>query len=351
MSGEAREGETDPGLLARALSPAGLSSEEAGRLAAGLCANRYPPAFAGALLSALATRGETVDELYGFATALRSMARAFPPPGAAEGVDLCGTGGASHPTFNVSTVAAFVVAAAGGPVVKHGNTSVRGPCGSSDLLEALGLPITTSVEFPTESFRKESLAFLHAPLFHQATKNVAPLRKSLGIRTIFNQLGPLTNPAAPKYQVVGAYSVDYGRKAVEVLSRLNCTTVLAVHGDAGTDELSPKEPSTLLLQGPHGLSMERFLPEELLAPEEREGSWEPLPPPKAAAEAEAILRGSSRGARYGAVLLTAGAALWIMDRAPGLEEGVAVAREMIASGRALSKLETLRALAKSRDWG
>jgi anthranilate phosphoribosyltransferase len=338
-------------LLERVRSPTGLTVEEAAELAEELCENRYTIDEAGALLSAMAERGETAEELLGFARTLRKLAIPFDVPGARDGVDLCGTGGAPFPTFNVSTVAAFVVSACGQPVVKHGNSSHRGPCGSSDLLEALGLPVKTSLEFPQATFEKESLAFLHAPLFHRATRNVAPVRQRLGTRTIFNLLGPLTNPAHPRYQLVGAYSTGYAQLAVEVLPRLSCERVLAVHGDEGCDELSPGGPSSVFRWDDHGLSIERVEPEDLLSPGERDGDWTPLPPTEAARETEMILQGSRENARAGAVVLAAGAALWVTGRTEDLEGGVTRAREGIRSGRALSKLESLRALVREGGKG
>lgn len=342
-------GEEDP-WVERARRPSGLSAEDAAQVAEGLCENRFPEDLAAELLRTMAARGETTEELVGFATTLRRLATPFDLVGASEGIDLCGTGGALFPTFNVSTVASFVVAASGAPVVKHGNSSLRGPCGSSDLLEALGLPVKSSIAFARESFARESLAFLHAPLFHSATRQIAPVRKRLGTRTIFNLLGPLTNPARPKHQLVGAFSAEYARMAVEVLPRLGCEHVLAVHGDGGSDEPSPQQPSSFFRWDAHGLSIERTEPTDLLRPEETQGEWGPLAPAAAAEETRKILSGGTASARAGAVLLAAGGALWIMGRADDLAEGVSAARETVRSGRALSKLESLCALAQMRSW-
>lgn len=355
-AGDAREPSPSPGepgvrVLRKLVARSDLTVTEAGEVVRGLMEGRYPPPLAGAILTALAAKGESVDELYGFASVMREMATPFRPPGAEEAIDLCGTGGAATPTFNVSTVASFVVAAAGVPVVKHGNSSSRGPCGSSDLIEALGLPVKTSPAFAEESFRREGIAFLHAPLFHPLTRAVAPLRRALGIRTVFNQLGPLTNPAGVRRQLVGAYSIEYGRKALDVLTRLGCTSVVVAASDDGADELSPVMPTRLIRHDDHGTTLERVDPEDLLSPEEREHGWGPMPPPEAAAAALALLSGKDPSARTGAVILTSGVALWMAGMAGDIEGGTDAARGLIGSGAAHSKLESLRALARDREWG
>lgn len=337
-------------LLRKLDSRQGLSVDEASEMVRGLIFGKYPGPLAGALLTALALKGETSDELYSFASILREMARPFNVNGASDAIDMCGTGGSDTPSFNVSTVAAFIVAAGGVPVAKHGNSSARGPCGSSDLIEALGLPIKRSVGFAMESFGKQRLAFLHAPLFHPATKAVTELRSALGIRTIFNQLGPLTNPASVTRQLVGAFSMDYGKKAVEVLPRLGCTGVFAVHSDDGADEISPQRPTSLLKYDSHGLIVERIEPSDLLTSQERSGSWGPLPPKDAAKAAVDILSGNEVSARAGAVLLTSSAAFWLAEMVEDMEDGVEMAREVIRSGGASSKLEALRGISSSRDW-
>jgi anthranilate phosphoribosyltransferase len=295
-----------------------------------------------ALLVALSTRRPGPLELASFAREMRRRAVPFPIPAADRAIDLCGSGGARRPSFNVSTVSALVVRAAGLRVAKHGNRS-RGICGSSDLLAALGLPILTSIPFARASYRRYGIAFLHAPLFHPATRAVAALRMRLGIPTIFNRLGPLSNPARARYQVSGAVDVGAALSTGEALRSLGVTRGISMASDDGCDEFSPKAPTTAVVWTRSRVRRRRVRPEEFLDADDRRGSWGALPPPAAADEAERILAGGG-GARRGSVLLTSGAALWIAGRSPHLGEGVARAREALDSGRAEKLLAHLRAL-------
>ncbi len=194
-------------LLEALLRREELSGREVDRLVGLLIDPARSDVERAALLVALRAKGESVGEIAAFARALRARATPFPGPRAAGAVDLCGSGGATRPSFNVGTVGAFVVRAAGVPVAKHGNRSARGAeggwAGSSDLLEALGLPFLSSREYATASFERERITFLHAPLYHPATRAVIPVRRALGVPTVFNWIGPLTNPAAVRYQLVG----------------------------------------------------------------------------------------------------------------------------------------------------
>ncbi len=326
-----------------------LSAEEADGLVAALIEGSLPDPQAGALLTQLSAKGESVEELVRFAAAMRLRATPFLPTLTDRAIDLCGTGGAAIPTFNVSTVSAFVVAAAGVPVAKHGNVSTRGPCGSSDLLEALGLPIRTSVAFAEESYRRYGLAFLHAPLYHSATREIARIRRSLGTRTIFNLLGPLTNPSSARTQVVGCFSTAYAGQAVAVLRALGVPRSMAIHGLDGTDEPSPTGLSEYVRSREDAPESGQIDPVTLLAPEERAGGWEARTPTESAAEARRILSGGA-GSTRGAVLLTAGAALWTIGRAPDLAEGVREAREVLDSGSPQEKMLSLQALSIEREW-
>lgn len=307
-----------------------------------------------ALLVALRTKGETPAEVQAFARELRRRSNAFPGPRADGAVDLCGSGGAKRPTFNVGTVSAFVVRAAGVPVAKHGNRSARGSlkgyAGSSDLLEALDLPVTTSLDFARESYRRYGLTFLHAPLYHTATSAVMPVRRGLGIATIFNQLGPLTNPANVPFQVVGCPTPQVTERVAQVLPTLGVRAGLAVAGDDGTDEFSPKGSSTCVIWAHGRRSRRKVLADGLLEPDDRRGSLAPLPAPSAAEEANRLLAGGG-GARRGSVLLTSGAALWVSGRAPDLRSGVAQAQLALDSGRAEALLRALQGLAGERRWG
>jgi len=331
--------------IARLLDPAGLTGTEARKVFDVLVAPRTSDAERAAILVALEARGASVEELAAFALEMRRRARPFSVPRRDRPVDLCGSGGARQPSFNVSTVSAFVVAAAGGAVVKHGNRSARGPCGSSDLLEALGLPVTTSVPFARATYRLYHLAFLHAPLYHPATRAVAPVRQLLGTPTIFNRLGPMSNPARVPFQVVGMRDEVAAARAAEVLSRIGVRRGLAMTSADGCDEFSPRARTTAYVWNGKVRSRRSIRPQDLLPVEDRQGDWGPLLPPEAAEETERILAGGG-GARRGAVLLTSGAALWISGRSRNLPEGLDRARSALDSGRAEVLLRHLQRLAR-----
>lgn len=327
-----------------------LSADVASDLARQLTGGTWPPERVGAFLTALAAKGETSDELLGFARTLRQTGRKFEGPEEAGAIDLCGTGGAARPSYNISTVSAFVVAGAGQPVAKHGNSSARGPCGSSDLLHALGLPVTRSIPFAEASWKQEHLAFLHAPLYHTSTRAVAPVRQALGIRTIFNQLGPLTNPSGVHIQLVGSYSKEYARRAAPALRALGADRALFVHGAKGLDELSSQGRSWGWVFGKEPAGETSVDPLALLAPEERKGSLDPREPGAAAELAKQVLEGRGDGAVRGAVLLTSAAALWISGQAENMEQGIAMARDTLKSGVAKGKLDALQELARRETW-
>lgn len=340
--------------LRRLVAGTDLSEAEASTLARDLMDGNWPSERLGALLAALAAKGETTDELVGFARVLRERARRFEGPREAGAVDLCGTGGAARPSYNISTVSAFVVAACGQAVAKHGNVSARGPCGSTDLLSALGLPVARSVAFAQATWREERLAFLHAPLYHASTAAVGPVRKSLGIRTIFNQLGPLTNPASVRAQVVGCFSKEYARRAGPALDRLGVERSLLVHGAGGLDELSSLGTSWGWVGASVSASRRpceiRIPPGSLLAHSERRGSLDPRSPEEAARLAEEVLRGGGDGSVRGSVLLTSGAALWTTEEVDSLAEGVVRARQALTDGSAWAKLAALRSIAAREEW-
>jgi len=330
-------------VLAPLLSPTPLSRSAIRRTVDRLLAEDASEAERSAILVALASRRDSATELTGFANELRRRAVPFPVPRADGAVDLCGSGGARRPSFNISTVSAFVVAAAGVPVVKHGNASARGPCGSSDLLRALGLPIDGEPAFARECYRKHRLAFLHAPLFHPTTRAVGPARRFLGIPTLFNRLGPLSNPAHVPYQIVGVPNPPIARTMADALAQLGTRGALTMTSTEGCDEFSPRA-DTLAFQWTGRRVVRRvFRPEEHLPREDRRGPWGALPPSVAAEEAARLLAGGG-GARRGSVLLTSGAAIWIAGRAGSFPEGIDIAREALDSGRAEELLEGLRSI-------
>ncbi|MCI4353447.1 MAG: anthranilate phosphoribosyltransferase [Thermoplasmata archaeon] len=306
-----------------------------------------------ALLVAWRTKGETPEEVEAFARELRRRSVAFPGPRADGAVDLCGSGGARTPSFNVGTVSAFVVRAAGAPVAKHGNRSARGTlkgyAGSSDLLEALGLPVTTSLEFARASYRRFGIAFLHAPLYHTATSAVMPVRRGLGIPTIFNQLGPLTNPASVPFQVVGCPEASVAERVARILPELGVRAGLAVAGNGGTDEFSPSGASRCVIWLDGRRSRRTVRAADLLEAEDRRGPWGPLPASAAAEEAQRLLAGGG-GARRGSILLTSGAALWVSGRASDLRDGIVRARQALDNGGAQALLRAVQRLAQDHHW-
>jgi anthranilate phosphoribosyltransferase len=330
-------------LLGRLLDPRPLGAPDARAVMDLLTAASSDDVDRATILVALSARGNPAEELVAFAREMRRRAVPFPIPARDRPIDLCGSGGAVRPSYNVSTVSAFVVRAAGLRVVKHGNRSRR-VCGSSDLLAALGLPVQTSIPFAHASYRRLGLAFLHAPLFHPATSAVASVRLRLGIPTIFNRLGPLSNPARVRCQVTGVVHPSAALSTATVLRRLGVVRGAAMSSEDGCDEFSPTAPTTAVIWNGPRLRRIRIRPEQYLPPDDRRGSWGPLPPSAAADEAERILAGGG-GARRGSVLLTSGAALWVAGTVDDLATGLRHAREALDSGAAETLLEELRAIA------
>ncbi len=329
--------------LARVVAGSDLSQEEMARAVSAIMDGEATAAQIGAFLIALRLKGETVEELAGAAAAMRE--RATPVRAAASGgplIDTCGTGGDGAGTFNVSTGAAFVVAGAGFRVAKHGNRSISSQCGSADVLERLGLDLTAPPERLERALAEVGIAFLFAPALHQAMKHAAGPRRELGLRTIFNCLGPLTNPAGATVQLVGVYEARLTRPLAEVLGRLGATGALVVHGEGGLDEISLSGPTQVSeLKGgrvrdytiePEALGLQR-VPLEAL----RGGG-----PEENAALLLDILRGRSGPCTEMVVLNAAGAL--VAAGFEGWQEAIAAARRSIASGAALAKLERLVAV-------
>jgi anthranilate phosphoribosyltransferase len=329
--------------LARLLDPRELGAGDARRTFDRLTDPKVDDSERAALLVALTARGNRPDELVRLAREMRRRGRAFRVPSRDRAIDLCGSGGARVPSFNVSTVSAFVVRASGVRVAKHGNRSRR-ICGSSDLLEALGLPVTTSAAFARATYRKKGIAFLHAPLFHPAMASLGPVRARLGIPTAFNRLGPLTSPARVRCQVMGTPDRAAVAAAPAILRALGVTRGIAMTSDDGCDEFSPAAPTSMAIWNGGRVRHHRVDPRRLLDREDRRGPWGALPAATAAEEAERILAGGG-GARRGAVLLTSGAALWAHGSVPNLASGVERAREALDSGAAEDLLGGLRELA------
>ncbi len=299
----------------------------------------------GGFLIALRAKGETADEITGCAEAMRDHALVV-RPGREDLVDTAGTGGDGAHTINISTAAALVAAAAGAAVAKHGNRAVSSACGSADVLEALGFTLEQEPQRIAQSIDELGFGFLFAPSHHPAMRHAAAARKELATRTVFNVLGPLTNPAGARAQVVGVYSPELVSTIAEVLARLGARRAFVVHGAGGIDELSPVGPN-LLAEVVDGEVLERRLdPEaELGIPrcsieELRGGS-----PSENAAAIRAVFAGAD-GGRRDAILLNAAGAIAASGHAADLREGLEVARRTIDSGAATDRLELLIAFSQ-----
>ncbi|MDH5805620.1 MAG: anthranilate phosphoribosyltransferase [Gemmatimonadota bacterium] len=232
--------------LQRLLEGISLGQTEATELFLALAGGEQDPVAIAAVLTALRAKGETADEIRGFAIGMRKVATPQTIPDAVKAVDIVGTGGDHSNSVNISTGAALVTAALGQPVVKHGNRAVSGKTGSADVLEAMGLTLPDSPHKVAEQLEAIGFTFLFAPYFHPAMKHVAPIRKALGIRTVFNVLGPLTNPAAPPYYVLGAFDVPTAELMAQALSGMEVERGFVIHGAPSWDEATPCGPFTIL---------------------------------------------------------------------------------------------------------
>ena len=325
--------------IGRVVGGGSLNREEA-RIAMGeIMDGAATPAQLAGLLLALRMRTETVDELAGFAQAMRErVVRVRAPDGA---IDTCGTGGDGSGTFNISTAAALVAAAAGLPVAKHGNRAVTSSTGSADVLEALGIPIDHGPEDAAAALARNGFCFLFAPAYHPAMRHAGPVRRELGVPTCFNLLGPLTNPAGVRRQVVGVADPSLAAQVARVLHTIGVERALVVHGD-GVDEL-PLDGSGIMYDvSAGGVRQDRV--DSATVGLSRAGRDE-LRGGDAATNAaiiEAVLSGE-RGARRDVVLLNAGAAVLAGGRSKDLAEGVEIAAAAIDDGRATDLLARLRA--------
>jgi anthranilate phosphoribosyltransferase len=317
-----------------------LSEDEAAQAMRQIMEGGATPAQIAAFLIALRIKGETVSEITGCARIMREKATPIEAP-YRHVIDTCGTGGDGAQTFNISTTAAFVVAGAGIPVAKHGNRAMSSRCGSADLLQELGVAIELSPEMAEKCLAEVGIAFLFAPLFHSAMKHAIGPRREIGVRTIFNLMGPLTNPASAKYQLVGVYARELTEPLARVLGNLGSTRALVVHGADGLDEITITGDTYVaaLDQGTVSSYMirpERFglsrVPREALAGGEA---------PQNAAITLAVLDGQ-QGPHRDVVLLNAAAALVVAGAASDLQAGLQLAAQSIDSGAALEKLSRLQ---------
>ena len=330
-----------PDALRRLLAREDLSREETEALFGQLMDGALDAAQKSALLVALAMKGESAAEIAGAAAAMRR--RVVPVPHSRPlAVDTCGTGGDGRGTFNISTAAALVAAAGGAAIAKHGNRSVSSRSGSADVLAALGVAIEVDAALAGRALDEIGIAFLFAPLLHPAMREVMPVRRALGVRTVFNLLGPLTNPAGAQAQVLGVYARDKVELLARVLLELGVRHALVVHGSDGLDEISTTGPTFVAEVRDGELRSYEVAPEELGLRRVPLAALAGGAPEENAARMEALLAGGGDDALAEVVAANAGAALYVGDRAPTLREGVEQARSLLAAGAAARKLGELR---------
>ena len=323
-----------------------LSVDQAYDAAAEIMRGESSDAQIGGLLTALRVKGETVDEIRGFVTAMRHRAIRLVAP--SETVDPCGTGGDGRGTFNVSTTVAFVAAAAGCPIAKHGNRSVSSNCGSADLLEHLGVDPSPDPQAAADQLREHGLCFLYAPRFHAAARHAATARREIGVRSIFNLVGPMTNPAGCRRQLMGVFDAQWCAPVARVLQELGSDHCLVVHSEDGLDEISIAAP-THVAELRDGRVTSRTLD-----PRELGFELQPLDPilggemEKNAALTLSVLEGSAGPARD-IVLLNAAATLYVGGISESIEAGVAAAADAVDSGRARQMLRTFQQESRDRD--
>lgn len=323
-----------------------LSEADAAALLTSLTMPEMAPAMAGALLAALRTKGVTAAEVRGFAGAMRALARRPALPAGLDAIDIVGTGGDASGSFNLSTGAALLAAACGLPVVKHGNRSISSRSGSADLIEALGFVLPLDENQAARCFAATGFTFLFAPYFHPAMKALAPIRAALGVRTVFNLLGPLTNPAAPRFRLIGAYDAATAELMAGTLAGMEIERAWVVHGAAGWDEATPIGPFLAFDVRPGEIRRHEFDPREFgIAPcDSRDLAGGDAQANLAALVA--VFEGRDRGPHLQALALQCGLALYIAGRADSIIAGIDAARGAVAGGRAAEWLRELRQFAQ-----
>ncbi|HUO94950.1 MAG TPA: anthranilate phosphoribosyltransferase [Steroidobacteraceae bacterium] len=323
-----------------------LSERAAEELLVALTDETLPAALAGALLAALRTKGTTPEELRGFARGMRGLARRPRLPHVGPTLDVVGTGGDASHTFNLSTGAALLAAAAGAKVAKHGNRSISSRSGSADLLEALGLAMPLDERAAGACLERSGFTFLFAPHYHPAMKAIAPVRSALGIRTVFNMLGPLTNPAEPPFHLIGAFSRDAARLLADALAGLPIRRAFVVHGEPGWDEPTPAGPFVLYDVTPGRVdestrsAADFGLPS--CSPEDLKGG----DAAHNAAALRSVFAGRDRGPHRDALVLGAALALEVAGLARDAREGSQLAARAIDSGAASAVVDSLAAFSR-----
>ena len=320
-----------------------LTIEQAAEVMQEIMDGEATPAQFGSFVTALRLKGETVEEIAGMARVMRE--KSVPVSVSGPLVDTCGTGGDASKTFNISTTAAFVVAGAGLKVAKHGNRGISSGCGSADVLDALGVKIDLGAPEVEKCLEDIGIGFMFAPTFHPAMKYAAPSRKEIGIRTVFNILGPMTNPAGAQSQLLGVFEESLTMKMAQVLCLLGCHHALVVHGEDGLDEITLGGKSTVCELKGDEVTRCYIDPEDFGFPRTNLSNLRGGPPQENADILRRVLQGE-KGPYRNIVLVNAAAALVAGDMAKDLEKGVHLAREAIDSGSALEKLNRLIAFSQ-----
>jgi anthranilate phosphoribosyltransferase len=333
--------------LARLLEGRDLSRGQAREVMGEIMEGKATPAQIGGFLVALRLKGETAAEIAGCAEAMRAHVLAVKPK-RDDLVDTAGTGGDGAGTFNISTAAALVAAAAGAAVAKHGNRAVSSSSGSADVLEALGFELELPAERIERSIDELGFGFLFAPSHHPAMRHAAPVRKELAARTVFNVLGPLTNPAGARAQVVGVYAPDLVPTIATVLARLGSRRAFVVHGAGGVDELSPAGPNLVCEVSGGKVRRREIDPKDFGVPRCRPSDLAGGSPDENAETIREVFSGA-KGAKREAVLLNAGGAIAAGGHARDLEEGYRAATEALDSGAAGERLEALIAFSRASE--
>ena len=333
--------------LATIIARTDLSESQMAEMMAEIFDGKTTDAQVGAMMAALATKGETVEELAGAARAMRAKAHRI-QAATTPVVDTCGTGGDGLKTFNISTTTAFVVAGCGVTVAKHGNRSVSSKCGSADVLETLGVKLDTDPEVVEEAVREIGIGFLFAPLYHSAMRHAAKARMEVGLRSIFNMLGPLTNPAGANCQLLGVFAPQLTEMFAEALRLLGAKSAFVVHGHDGLDEISVCAPTRVSQLENDMIRTYDINPEHYFGRLARADQMTGGDPEENAAITRKILKGE-KGPRRDVVLLNTAAALVACQKAVDLKAGIGLAEQAIDDGAALDKLEAL--VAYTRDNG
>ena len=321
-----------------------MNESEAYSLMQQLADGELPAALAGALLAGLRAKGETADEIRGFATAMRELAVHPKIPDGAPTVDTVGTGGDGSGSLNLSTGVGLLAAACGARVVKHGNRSISSKSGSADVLECLGLPMPLHEKEAMECLQATNFTFLFAPAYHPAMKAVVPVRGALSVRTVFNMLGPLTNPAAPPYQLIGAYSQDAAKLMADALAGMPIKRAFVVHGATGWDEATPIGEFTLYdvvpgtvsetIRTPEDYGMKRCSPEDLAGADAANNARELM----------RVFSGEDKGAHRDALAMGTSLLLEVQGMAKDAMQGVEIANAALDNGAASALVNQLQQL-------